>query len=130
MNSRFWLVLFLAASLLPWRVAFACAHETQVVHQRCCCKDTVTRCPKIKTGTASCCSIVAVPAQQLADSDSQVLPSADGGKDGKLPALPPATSGPSTSWAFAPILSRHVRPTDVFGLQGSDLYLQTARLRL
>ena len=128
MNSRFWLVLFLAASLLPWRVAFACAHEAQVVHQRCCCKDAVTRCPKIKTGAASCCTIVAVPAQQLADT--QVLPSPDGGKDGKSPALLPATSGPSTSWAFAPVLAREVRPTDVPGLQGSDLYLQTARLRL
>lgn len=127
MNSRFWLVLFLATSLLPWRVAFACAHEPQVVHQRCCCKDAVTRCPKIEAGEASCCSLVAVPAQQLSDTNSQTLPSRDGGKDGKSP--PPVMPAPLASWVPA-VLLREPHGTDAPASQGSETYLQTARLRL
>ena len=129
MNSRFWSVLFVAASLLPWSVAFACSHDAQVLHQRCCCKDTVTRCPKIKVGTAGCCTLVAVPTQQLGDPESVVLLWPDNSKNGKSPAPPPALPTLVSEWTDRPA-DRAATPADSPWLQGNRIYLQTARLRL
>lgn len=129
MNSRFWLVLFVAASLLPWRVAFACSHDAQVLHQRCCCKDAVTRCPKIKTGKAGCCTLVAVPTQQLGDPESLAQLSPDTSKNGKSPAPPPSLPTLVAPWTEQPI-ARSATISEAPWLQGSLIYLQTARLRL
>lgn len=65
MNRQFWLFLFIAASLLPLRLASP-APTTRGLSSRAAAKPARC-CPKIKVGNAACCAVVAVPMQQLSD---------------------------------------------------------------
>lgn len=126
MNRRLWVVLLVTASLLPWRVALACAHQAGLVQERCCCLQQMAICPHIKTGVGKCCKTVIAAPAQLADSQAETIPKPDSGKPlAPLPVsvsftLLPQASARSIAW---------VAP-DCGWLKGSEIYLQTARLRL
>jgi hypothetical protein len=120
MNRRLWVVLLVMASLLPWRVALACAHQAGLVQERCCCLQ------HIKTGVGKCCKTVIAAPAQLADSQADTLPSPDGGK----PLAPPPTSVSFTPLPTASGRSVRWLVPDRSWLIGNETYLQTARLRL
>ena len=129
MNRRpglLWVVVLVVASLLPWRVALACAHQAGLVQERCCCLQPKAVCPQVKSGVGKCCKTVLAAPSQLADSQADTLPTPDGGK----PLAPPP----------APIRVTPLRPSSGRSLpslapgrdwlQGNETYLHTARLRL
>lgn len=126
MNRRLWVVLLIMASLLPWRVALACAHQAGLVQERCCCLQQMGICPHIKTGVGKCCKTVIAAPTQLADSQADTIPAPDGGK----PLAPPPTSVSFTPLPRLPGRSIAWLAPDRGWLQGNETYLQTARLRL
>lgn len=126
MNRRLWVVLLIMASLLPWRVALACAHQAGLIQQRCCCVEQHQACPSIKTGVGKCCKTTLAAPSQLADSRLDAVLLADGGK---ALAPPPFLPSAAADWISAgdtrvwPVISTTWRI-------GRDIYLRTARLRL
>ena len=121
-----WVMLLVAASLLPWTVALACAHQVGLIQQHCCCVGQRGPCPQIVAGVGACCQIVIATPSQLADSQLDVVPPSDGGKSlGPPPSILGAISDafparPAVTWV------PHARAW----FSGSNTYLQTARLRL
>ncbi|MFA5937752.1 MAG: hypothetical protein WC809_00225 [Sinimarinibacterium sp.] len=126
MNRRLWVVLLVMASLMSWRVALACAHQAGVVQQRCCCLEQRMACPQIKTGVGECCKAVAATPSQMADGQSDALPSSDGGKLLGPPPSPPKFD----PQAFPPSRSLAGVVPDRCWQAGSEIWLHTARLRL
>ncbi|HJO34947.1 MAG TPA: hypothetical protein QF361_01860 [Gammaproteobacteria bacterium] len=126
MNRRLWIVLLVMASFMPWRIALACAHQTGLMQQRCCCVEQHMACPRIKTGVGACCKAVAAAPSQIADSQNDTLPSADGGK----PLSPPPSHPKFDPLVFSSGRSPPRTAPDRSWLAGSETYLQTARLRL
>ncbi len=125
MRRGVWAVLIVMATLLPWRVALACAHDAASMQQRCCCTDAMAPCPQVSSGVGKCCKqVVALPAQ-VKDAQTDALPtfSAD-----KTPAPPPLSHlAPDGVWQPPPVTAL---VTPASGFAGTRTYLLTARLRL
>lgn len=120
-----WAVLIVMATLLPWRVALACAHDAASMQQRCCCTDAMAPCPQVSSGVGKCCKHVVALQGQVKDAEADALPPFSGDK---TPAPPPLSH-------LAPDWIGHPPPltalgTSPPGLAGTRTYLVTARLRL
>ena len=124
-RSRNWryLLLFLVAALLPWKLAVACSQLDCMTDTMCCCADTVVLCPQSACGSVAGCCLATAGPSPTADK-SHALLHRSGGDPPVLPRLLilapislPATNGP---------LDR--RRTQL--VSSSDIYLRTNRLRL
>lgn len=125
MRRGVWAVLVIMATLLPWRVALACAHDAESMQQRCCCIDVMAPCPHVSSGVGKCCKQVVALQAQVKDAEADALPNFSGDKP---PALLPRLSGLAPDWVW------HPPPLTVPGtpprFAGTRTYLVTARLRL
>lgn len=121
-NWRY-LLLFVAAALLPWKLAAACSQLDCMTDTECCCADTVAPCPQSVCGSAAgCCLAMAGPSPTTEKSHALLQRS-----NGDPPALPrvsiPAAISPSATGG--PFDRRQIRL-----VSSSDIYLRTNRLRL
>lgn len=126
MRRGVWAVLVILATLLPWRVALACAHDAESMQQRCCCIDVMAPCPHVSSGVGKCCKQVVALRAQVKDAEADTLPTFSGDKP---PAPPPRLSGlaPAGVWHPPPLT---VPSTPPKRFAGTRTYLVTARLRL
>ena len=74
MRRGVWAVLVIMATLLPWRVALACAHDAESMQQRCCCIDVMAPCPHVSSGVGKCCKQVVALRAQVKDAEADSLP--------------------------------------------------------
>lgn len=128
--KRLTCVLLILATLLPWRVALACAHEPALIQHRCCCQEAHPgHCPQTPDGIQGpCCNLVfSMAPAQVADEDTPAPPFRP---DSKSPPGLAGDAAPCLAAAIPGGIARILQSSRPDWHSGRGIYLETARLRL